>query len=284
MTFKCHYYLPPFVVILIQTLAFYAYIIGFCVYILNDVLISCLYILIFNSLFIMFTWSFLSAACTSVALVPTEYVLTDEELYRYERENEVNKDLLLQNILIRRNLVAYERTCNGYIRYCKVCNQIKPDRAHHCSTCGLCVLKMDHHCGWINNCVGFTNQKNFVLMLFYSTGFCIYFIGTTMDCFLLYLNTQDRKYIPVVLGFLTATFLGMITSIFGLFHFSLLFRNKTTLERLQAKTFTGTGEHPNYDLGCLRNFTEVFGTNCILWPCPIFSGKGDGVMFPVVEA
>ena len=31
---------------------------------------------------------------------------------------------------------------------CKKCNVIKPLRTHHCSICGFCVLKMDHHCPW----------------------------------------------------------------------------------------------------------------------------------------
>lgn len=32
---------------------------------------------------------------------------------------------------------------NGKPRFCRKCNLPKPDRAHHCSTCGFCVLKMD---------------------------------------------------------------------------------------------------------------------------------------------
>ena len=30
-------------------------------------------------------------------------------------------------------------------RYCKECKCVKPMRAHHCSICKKCVLKMDHH-------------------------------------------------------------------------------------------------------------------------------------------
>ena len=29
---------------------------------------------------------------------------------------------------------------------CAKCKSIKPERAHHCSVCGRCVMKMDHHC------------------------------------------------------------------------------------------------------------------------------------------
>ena len=38
---------------------------------------------------------------------------------------------------------------------CHKCLLVKPKRAHHCKICDQCILKMDHHCPWLMNCVGF---------------------------------------------------------------------------------------------------------------------------------
>jgi len=62
---------------------------------------------------------------------------------------------------------------------CGRCLLSKPARAHHCSVCRRCVLKMDHHCPWLNNCVGAGNYRYFYLFLIWSillTMYVMYFV------------------------------------------------------------------------------------------------------------
>lgn len=49
--------------------------------------------------------------------------------------------------------------------WCPVCMVVRPPRAGHCRICGVCVLRLDHHCVWINNCVGQANHRTFLLTL-----------------------------------------------------------------------------------------------------------------------
>ncbi|XP_042371003.1 palmitoyltransferase ZDHHC12-B-like, partial [Plectropomus leopardus] len=52
------------------------------------------------------------------------------------------------------------------LRRCGYCLlQQQPMRAKHCQTCKRCVRRFDHHCPWIENCVGERNHRWFIVYL-----------------------------------------------------------------------------------------------------------------------
>lgn len=61
-------------------------------------------------------------------------------------------------------------------RFCVTCCIQKPLRSKHCKTCDRCVSKFDHHCPWINNCVGFHNHRAFMTYLYSCIGFSFTFL------------------------------------------------------------------------------------------------------------
>lgn len=130
----------------------------------------------------------------------------------------------------------------GKPRYCKKCRCVKPDRSHHCSTCGRCVLKMDHHCPWLATCVGLRNYKAFLLFLSYVSLFCwVCFASTAgwvwaeivdaraMDPGLLVVNTIILAVLSGIIGLVLSGFTG--------WHIYLTLTGQTTIESLEKTRY-----------------------------------------------
>jgi len=67
--------------------------------------------------------------------------------------------------------------------FCSKCQHSRPPRCRHCSTCRRCVLQYDHHCIWVNQCIGYNNYRNFLMILVYISAGCWYGISLLFNLF-----------------------------------------------------------------------------------------------------
>jgi palmitoyltransferase len=165
------------------------------------------------------------------------------------------------------------------------CDSYKPPRAHHCSVCNKCILRMDHHCPWINNCVGHNNYKHFVLFLLY-TIFAVFHSLGLMISRAIYAEaaaTSFQRVLLCILGMICVPTLLLVGCLLC-YHLNLMTKNCTTIElhRLQWGPKSFPQIHP-YDLGLSANFHNVLGASSLLWLWPT-SLPGDGTSFPTKAA
>ncbi|GLH00305.1 Palmitoyltransferase [Gryllus bimaculatus] len=56
-----------------------------------------------------------------------------------------------------------------------------------------CIRKMDHHCPWVNNCVGENNQKYFVLFTFYIAAISIHSLILSVNQFIACVRNEWKE-------------------------------------------------------------------------------------------
>ncbi|XP_022757607.1 probable protein S-acyltransferase 12 [Durio zibethinus] len=216
-------------------------------------------VIIFHVLLILLLWSYFRVVFKDPGSVPENWRAVSAE----------------ENLGVGSSLAAvddgFERRSRG--GYCIHCQNGKPPRCHHCSVCQRCVLKMDHHCVWVVNCVGARNYKFFLLFLLYT------FLETTMDTVVLlpsfinfFADAKNHSSTPsnlalVFLAFVLNLAFALSLLCFLVMHASLLSSNTTSVEVHEKK---GTVRW-KYDLGRKMNFEQVFGTKKSLWFFPLFS-------------
>ncbi|KAL9931452.1 hypothetical protein V8E36_009738 [Tilletia maclaganii] len=125
----------------------------------------------------------------------------------------------------------------GEARWCNKCVGPKPDRAHHCSTCRTCVLRMDHHCPWLGGCVGLRNHKAFFLFLTYTAASCIYALQESARALFRWINDEKNGSDTTPITWAILLLIGFIFGIalvpFAIYHAYLMCRNKTTIESME---------------------------------------------------
>jgi palmitoyltransferase len=60
--------------------------------------------------------------------------------------------------------------------YCSKCNLKRHfnNRIGHCPVCDGCIMDRDHHCFWVNNCIGYNNHQLFIFYILYLNLLFIY--------------------------------------------------------------------------------------------------------------
>ncbi|KAK6158316.1 hypothetical protein DH2020_005630 [Rehmannia glutinosa] len=91
--------------------------------------------------------------------------------------------------------------------FCHYCSKPKSPRAHHCRSCGVCILEMDHHCPFIGNCVGAANHRCFIIFLICTVVSTLYVAIVTSYSALYIWPPLDYRPVSRFSGFVNSEFM-----------------------------------------------------------------------------
>mmetsp|Transcript_7371 Transcript_7371/g.19703 ORF Transcript_7371/g.19703 Transcript_7371/m.19703 type:complete len:324 (-) Transcript_7371:336-1307(-) len=215
-------------------------------------------VVVFTLMIILVLWTYFAAVLTDPGRVPPDWhPFLDEQHARLELDRMSYSDYY------------FDRRDPRRPRYCKRCQAWKPERAHHCSVLGRCVLRMDHYCIWLVNCVGLMNYKFFLLFMLYTCLACITATLLLVPAFIDFFKDrlQGASALVVFMAVVTDGSFGAALVGFLVMHAQLLAANCTTIEMYEKDRM-----HPwPYNKGLRKNLEEVFGHNKLRWLLPVHS-------------
>ncbi|XP_023949858.1 palmitoyltransferase ZDHHC6 [Bicyclus anynana] len=132
-----------------------------------------------------------------------------------------------------------------YLQYCNTCKAYKAPRSLHCKKCGFCVKKLDHHCPWINICVGHDNHLYFAIFLTF----------TLLACFQAAIVVTTCLYHAINRGWYIQQGLQPVISLSSSRLMLTMFATGLAVGAVVAAVFLLHGQLT----GFIKNFTEIEG-------------------------
>ncbi|BFZ10296.1 hypothetical protein BsWGS_13335 [Bradybaena similaris] len=289
---RCVLWLPVVGEIVLMLWTYYVYVVCLC-YFTSDVIQETVALLVvYHALLALTLWAHCLSVTTRPRVPPQPFHYSEAQWSKLNTEFLwIERREEMESLRLRLGIRTIQASMGrGLLVYCQQCTLIKPDRCHHCSRCGVCVLKMDHHCPWINNCVGFHNYKYFLLFVFYCLAYCIFVPLTSLRFIIAFFvdlyngvdvsGDYNRIQIILVFVFLIATAVALVPLL--KLHWGLVSTNVTTLENTRPLGLVGKAPDMHlFDLGRAENLRQVFGHRPLLWLLPVFTSVGDGSHFPL---